>query len=985
MVEHFGWPSGDEVVAFPQRLASVHLAGAIGPGVQYQSDQTNEKEISMLPHCRSFAPSYPSHLNCLPIWQHLQRLGLALLLAIAADAGASTLSVSGDFSPGNFTWLSQMQISGTGFTPTLSYQTFLHGPLDLPGVVPADRQLPSLSADGNGNLTGTLTIPYVDLSTVNASLTRIPRPGRYELRVVGPSGETVGKRINLCPETFPVTRFSQYVNWGVSRGGRDGWLDDKSPERTDPEWMSVWDETPVALYATVEESAFGGRDQPDFISHHELPASHYGHDAILKLVPDPEYQWVLGTANFGGDEDEAEFGRIEFEWEIQNNGIPFYGSYGTGNIGVPLWAMATSGDRVFTVGRWVMDHGHLEHGDRTEIHPPRLLASIRKHHTVVPLDSDGCKTRASQVDIYASGHGGGANHFYDGLSAALNDNGRGGGRIEDLMPINAPPAPGLPWNLYYTYFAFGPSDSSVVDLLKFYQNIVVDVEPMIAGPSGIATTSSGQLVRVDDPSAVSPWVIGPEERPINDMNYDFDVLLPAAPADATTIQVKVSTHPEHTTAVSEVITYTSPDPATGLPTKAHIHLPYLGADNGIYARTLNFYWDTYNPPGRHFVVTMNKLTFFIPQSFSGRAYVWTDVCGKRISLTDLNPDRILNAKATLGTSGLEAATFDAYLDPGEKLRVFTHGYDQQALDYRFGVDVGISAYEGALHILSDYIDGQLSLNPNNGDSESLGGALYEGAPIPTLPAAGGILGRHARDSDPFYFATEFTVSYVPDPRIKVTGVPADFGSVCVGTSVDRVIRISNAAVGLNNNDPYANAGVDRMDVNLALSGAGLSLVPASTPTSFSLDAGQYVDVTVRFAPTVVGQAVGSLTLESNDACHPSLTFPFCGEAVPTGVRVLVLQSNGTPYPVVDSVKLTSHGVNPNAGTPSLKDLPLTTVTTSGGCHANQYQYQATLPSTETNGPSGSYYELRVQVEDKKQTVGFTLGMCEFKQLVITLP
>jgi hypothetical protein len=917
--------------------------------------------------------------------RRLTRLLVMLLASIGTIANGQTLSVSGGFQPDMFTWLSEMQISGTGFTPTLPYSVFLHGPIGLPGVTADDRQLPTIFANANGNLSATVVIPYRDLSTVNAALTPIPRPGYYELRVVGPSGETVSKWINLCPETIPTAKFGQVINWGVSRGGRDGWLEDKSPERTDPEWMSVWDEKPVGIYATVAESEGGGSDQPDFISHHELPASHFGHDVIQKLVPDLEYRWVLGTANFGGDADEAEYGRIEFEWEVQNDGRPFFGSYGTGNIGLPLWAVATSGDRVYTVGRWALDHGHLEHGDRTEMHPPRLLAAIRKHHTVVPLDAGGHNTRASQVDIYVSGHGGGSNKFYDGLSAALDHDGRGGGRIEEIMPIGDPPAPGMPWNLYYTYFSYGPSASWIVDALKLYQDVVVDVEPEIAGPSGIATNSFGNLVRVDDPSAVTPWVQGPEERPINDMNYDFDVPLPAPPSDATQIQALVTTHAEHTTGVEEEITYTEPDPTSGLPTKAHIHLPYLGADNGIYARTLNFYWDTYNAPGRHFVVTMDKLTFFLPKSFSGRAYVWTDVAGQRISLTDLDPDRILDAANSLGTSFLPGATFDVYLDPDEELRVFTHGYDQQALDDLFGVDVGIPAYDGALHILNKYIDGQLSLNPNNGDSETLGGALYEGAPIPLVPAAGGILGHHAVLSSPFYFATEFTVSYVPDPRLKVTGVPADFGQVCVGTSVDRVIHITNAAVGLNNNDPYANLGVDTMNVALTLNGAGLSLVPASAPASFTLDAGQSEDVTVRFTPTAVGQDMGSITILSNDARQPALTYDFCGEAVPTGVRALVVQRDGTPYPVVDSIKLTSYGIKPNAATPSLKGFPLEMTDAPSSCATVPYHYMSPLASTGGSQTSNNYYELRVQVGEKKATTRFTLEDCEFKDLVITLP
>ena len=37
-----------------------------------------------------------------------------------------------------------------------------------------------------------------------------------------------------------------------------------------------------------------------------------------------------------------------------------------------------------------------------------------------------------------------------------------------------------------------------------------------------------------------------------------------------------------------------------MPTTAHVHLPYQGADNGVYARTLLFAWDAFSPPGKHF-------------------------------------------------------------------------------------------------------------------------------------------------------------------------------------------------------------------------------------------------------------------------------------------------------------------------------------------------------------------------------------------------
>ena len=924
--------------------------------------------------------------------RRLKRLLVVLFLSVAAHAQALEITVSGGFQPGLFTWLEQIQISGSGFTPTVPYKIVLHGPLDLAGVTPADRILPTVFADAAGNLNGSVPIPYVDLATVNAHLTKIPRPGRYELRVIGPSAETATKLINLCPQTMPTTVFSQHINWGVSRGGRDGWLDDKSPERTDPEWLSVWDERPVAMYATVTPTDSRGNNQPDIIAHHEFSGSHYAHDANLLLVPDPEYQWVLGTANFAGPEGGHATGRIELEWELQNDGRPFQGRYGTGNIGLPLWAMATSGDRVFTVGRWVMDHGHLENGDRTEIHPPRFLATMRKHHTVVPLEAAGCVTRASQVDIYASGHGGGANLFYDALSAALNDNGRGGGRIEDIMDKDAEPAEGLPYNTFYTYYLYGPSDAFIVDALMLLKQIVADVGT-IAGPSGMAFNAAGQPVRSDDPAAVSaPWNLGPEERLVNDMNYDFDVPLPAAPADATEIRVQITTHAEHTTAVNEVITYTNPDPATGLPTKAHIHLPYQGADNGIYGRTLKFYWDTYNAPGRHFTVTMKEISFFLPVSFSGKEHVWVDVNGQRIFLTDVDPERMLNADATLGTSNLGAAKFDVYLDPDEKLRVFAYGYDQQAIDNLYGVDVGIPAYEAALHILEAYIDAGCGgdepcpnwdpddhINANDGDSDNIGGSLYESLPIPP-PGAGNIAGAHNRNSQPFHYNLMFTVGYVPDPRLKVTGI-SDFGKVCVGSGGDRVIRISNAAVGLQNGDPHANSGVDTLNVDLAFSDPALSLVPPSAPTSYVLNAGQSVDVTVRFSPTSVNQQPGTLTLTSNDVCRPTFILPFCAESVPTGFRVLVLQPDGAPYSLVDQITL--HGDGAPTPTVSLKNVGLKSVGSIGDCPTPFYHYQSALPATSVTGKKDRPYEVRARHGIKSATATFTLDNCEFEDIILT--
>ncbi len=818
-------------------------------------------------------------------WRHVLS-GLAALSCVAGGSanaqvlGLPTLHVSGGlfsgepskFQPLLFGWRSYISFSGGNWYPNDVLMVHLYGPLNTLGVTPSDHALGVVYADNSGNISP--GIDYYPRLPVPFSMTFALRPGNYTVYAeeanISPKGiplprATAPERINVSPETIPfyvsdANGVFHYFQWSRARGGRDGLLGDHSPERTDPQWISVWSEAPVAVYGTIAGKGGNGGNQPSFISHEDFPSNHYAHDADLMLLPDEEYRWVLGSANFNGDPAAGSTGRIEVEWETRNSGRPFAGSYGTGDIGMPLWAMPTAGDRVFVVGRWALDNGHPDSGDRTEIHPPRLIATMRQLNTAVPFCDAGGKTRASQVDVFVSGHGGGANQFPDGLGAATDDHGRGGGRLEDVLT-------GDPLG---TYYAYGPASSSL----------------LISLAAWLGGFDSSQIRDVAGPSGVG-WPNGPEERPVNDMDYDFDVPLPTPPAGAASVQTKVITHPEHTAGVAEVITYTRPDPATGLPTTAHVHLPYNGADSGAYARTLEFYWDTYNPPGRHFVVRMNDLTFFPTAYWSSRTYMWADVGGQWTFLTGLNPDGFLNANGDLPA----AATWDVYLDPTDTLRVYTQGYDQQEFDDLFGIRDGVNqtlrpVYDVAADLAEIVIANRISLNPSpdQGDSEDIGGAVWQGSPIPKIIAANGILGQHIVLSDSsgdfrggFYM--DFNVSYVPDPRIEVTGAPVDFGSVCIGSADDRVIRVSNAAVGLYNNDPYANADVDTLNVTLGLSGAGLSLVPASFPRSFDAGAGQHVDVTVRFSPTGITQGVGVLTINCNDLCRPALTVDLRGTPI----------------------------------------------------------------------------------------------------------
>jgi hypothetical protein len=74
-----------------------------------------------------------------------------------------------------------------------------------------------------------------------------------------------------------------------------------------------------------------------------------------------------------------------------------------------------------------------------------------------------------------------------------------------------------------------------------------------------------------------------------------------------------------------------------------------------------------------------------------------------------------------------------------------------------------------------------------------------------------------------------------------------------------------------------------MHVTVSLNGTGMSF-PPGTPTTYDINAGQFVDVQVLFTPTAPGQSPGSITVQSDDPCHLSETFAFCGIVFHRNVR-----------------------------------------------------------------------------------------------------
>jgi hypothetical protein len=113
------------------------------------------------------------------------------------------------------------------------------------------------------------------------------------------------------------------------------------------------------------------------------PFTHGAYDGNLNLKPDPASSFLLGTANFSGD-DETD-GRLHVERE-------------SGSVW-PFFAWPEQGDRVTLLGSWVWDCDHYHgEGEHTELHPIRAIWVARTPSPRVPGG-------ANEGDLYASSDG----------------------------------------------------------------------------------------------------------------------------------------------------------------------------------------------------------------------------------------------------------------------------------------------------------------------------------------------------------------------------------------------------------------------------------------------------------------------------------------------------------------------------------------------------------------------------------------------------
>jgi hypothetical protein len=162
---------------------------------------------------------------------------------------------------------------------------------------------------------------------------------------------------------------------------------------TSPQWVYVnRDPSPRYLRGTARNA------RP---TETDLFKAHDSYDMNVFFEPRPAYGSFLGTANLVPDEEEQN--TMEIEWEQR---------------AYPLFAWPTRGDDLEVMGSWIWDCGHwgpqnfsdvnfflpgaqpgeVVTGERTEIHPPRMMIV----HRTVPSISDRGDTA---TDVFISSNG----------------------------------------------------------------------------------------------------------------------------------------------------------------------------------------------------------------------------------------------------------------------------------------------------------------------------------------------------------------------------------------------------------------------------------------------------------------------------------------------------------------------------------------------------------------------------------------------------
>lgn len=188
------------------------------------------------------------------------------------------------------------------------------------------------------------------------------------------------------------------------------------PAIPEPGW--VWaDPAAAADNASRFRSASGKVVTDNQVARTDFPTIHDSHDFFFNIAVEPGQEGTLSRANnpngegatFATEGDLAAPTELHIEWEIGT----FPSETDTDpERTFPKWVWPNFGDRVYTNGDWIYDCGHpTEISDtgqklfRSEIHPARLVASMRQQMRTMP-GSGTTPVPVTATDLYIHGHAG---------------------------------------------------------------------------------------------------------------------------------------------------------------------------------------------------------------------------------------------------------------------------------------------------------------------------------------------------------------------------------------------------------------------------------------------------------------------------------------------------------------------------------------------------------------------------------------------------
>ena len=207
-------------------------------------------------------------------------------------------------------------------------------------------------------------------------------------------------------------QFLPYIDFDITD---EGWVLTRRSDGSRPRYVSA--------SGVVEKS---------HVASNDTPANHNSHDHNTEIVVDPGQAGILSNVNgpntTGNDDLDANDGAdditmpttIEAEWEIGT--FPSERGKTVAQRYFPRWAWPSKGDRVWTNGNWAFDCGHAKKLGhfvtvagtrvfvgvdyyRSEIHPPRAIASMRSEAGTLP-GTGTTRVPVTATDLFIHGEAG---------------------------------------------------------------------------------------------------------------------------------------------------------------------------------------------------------------------------------------------------------------------------------------------------------------------------------------------------------------------------------------------------------------------------------------------------------------------------------------------------------------------------------------------------------------------------------------------------